>query len=115
MFSKVNVPLIGVIENMSQLCITGNLKNYDNNVELFLNENKIDITENGDFKVIVDVFKGSGGELESNRLGVPLLGKIFIDPLLSECSDKGTPYTLSVKETENIFEFEKICKKITNS
>ena len=115
MFSKVNVPLIGVIENMSQLCITGNLKNHDNNVELFLDENKIDITENGDFKVIVDVFKGSGGELESNRLGVPLLGKIFIDPLLSECSDKGTPYTLSVKETENIFEFEKICKKITNS
>ena len=117
MFNKVNVPLIGVIENMSQLCIAGNLKNYTdhNEIELFLDKNKIDIKENGDFKVIVDVFKGSGGELESNRLNVPLLGKIFIDPLLSECSDKGTPYTLSVTDTENIFEFEKICKKITNS
>ena len=116
MFKKVNVPLIGVVENMSQFCISGKLNNYlkSSEVELSINENKIDIQDDGNFKFSIDIFKGSGGELESNRLNIPLLGKIFIDPILSECSDNGVPYMVTISKSENFSEFEKITQKIAD-
>ncbi len=114
MFEKVNVPLIGVIENMSQLSISGKLNNFhkSSNLELLINKNKINIQDNGEFNFSLDIFKGSSGELESNRLNIPLLGKLYIDPLLSECSDNGVPYMVTVSNTKNFLEFEKISKKI---
>ena len=117
MFKKVNVPLIGVIENMSMFSLTGSIKNYntDSNIELNINDDKnIVIDDLGNFKFNIDIFKGSGGYSESKRLGVPLLGKICIDPHLSESSDSGTPYVLQNLNSHNQIEFEKISELIAD-
>ena len=66
------------------------------------------------FNFKIDVFKGVSGQSESERLDLPLLGQIGLDPKLSECCDNGTPYVLKYKNTLVKKEFEKISNFITS-
>jgi len=114
MFKKVNVPLIGIIENMSEYIIKGKIKNFNKNNDILLEDNQgITIKENGSFEIEIDVFKGSGGLLESTRLGIPLLEKIPLNPLISESSDSGVPYVLNYPDSAISTKFNKIISKIT--
>ena len=114
MFRKVNVPILGIVENMSNYFIEGYLSGVENlnNINLLLGKENIDINDDGKFKISLNIFSGIGGEKESNRLGVPLLGKLNIDSKLSLCSDKGTPYVFEDIDTYNSKEFYNISKKI---
>jgi len=69
MFSKVNVPLLGLVENMSYFISPGDGKRYD-------------------------IFGSGGGEREAARLKVPLLGAIPIDIETREAGDRGMPIVL---------------------
>jgi len=117
MFNKVNVPVLGVVENMSNYLVEGEIKglsNY-NEIDLILNGEKIsDISKTGKFQLSLDIFKGFGGELESNRLDVPLLGRLNLDPDLSVSGDNGNPYVFDFKDTYNANEFKKISKSISS-
>ena len=81
MFSKVNVPVLGVIENMSYfLCPSDGVKYH--------------------------IFGEGGGAREAKALGVPLLGQIPIDMAAREGGDQGRPiaYTSPAdSETSKIF------------
>ena len=66
MFEKVNVPLLGLIENMSYFISPSDQKRYD-------------------------IFGSGGGEREAKRLRVPLLGHIPIDIATREAGDRGMP------------------------
>jgi ATP-binding protein involved in chromosome partitioning len=66
MFSKVNVPVLGLIENMSYFLCPSDGKRYD-------------------------IFGSGGGEREAARLKVPLIGQIPIDIPTREAGDRGTP------------------------
>ena len=115
MFKKVNTPLLGVIENMSNYLIKGKIENYNKNSDInitFEDQNNVEIDSDGNFKFLIDIFKGMGGKEESKRLNVPLLGQINMDPLLSSSSDEGTPYVVSEPETDNFLEFINISQKI---
>jgi len=114
MFKKVNTPIIGIIENMSKYSFNGIIKNYVNSkpVHLSVNDKDIQIQDNGQFEIEVDIFKGQGGKIESERLDIPLLGKINLDPLLSVSADNGVPYVVNEPNTYNYSEFDKISKKI---
>ena len=115
MFKKVNTPLLGVIENMSKYIMHGKIENYNKDFDFQLtidNQSNISINDEGKFQLSIDIFKGIGGQLESSRLNVPLLGKINMDPLLSSSSDKGVPYVISEPETKNYLEFKNISEKI---
>ena len=94
MFSKLNTPIMGVVENMANLRLSGNVK--DNNGDLVNGQitinNKIYKINNGNVVIDFEIFKGKGGTDESVRLNVPLLSKIPIDPYLAICTDVGTPY-----------------------
>lgn len=68
MFQKVNVPVLGLIENMSYFQCPGDGKRYD-------------------------IFGSGGGEREAARLKVPLLGQIPIDIATREAGDRGLPVT----------------------
>jgi len=68
MFQKVNVPVLGLIENMSYFLSPSDGKRYD-------------------------IFGSGGGEREAARLKVPLLGQIPIDIPTREAGDRGQPVT----------------------
>ena len=116
MFKKVNVPVLGVVENMSSYFIDGEIEGFSDikNINLKINGEKIsDLQDNGKFQISVDIFKGLGGSLESKRLEVPLLGKLNIDSNLSISGDNGEPYVLNFTDTYNSNEFKKIANLIT--
>ncbi|MEI8387039.1 MAG: Mrp/NBP35 family ATP-binding protein [Verrucomicrobiota bacterium] len=66
MFEKTNVPVLGIVENMSYFLCPGDGKRYD-------------------------IFGTGGGRREAGRLRVPLLGEIPIEPLVRESGDTGRP------------------------
>jgi ATP-binding protein involved in chromosome partitioning len=70
MFAKVNVPIIGLVENMSHFVCPN-----DGN--------------------IYHIFGKGGGEHEAKRLGVPLLAQIPIELAVREGGDEGRPIALT--------------------
>ena len=65
MFQEVNVPILGIIENMSYFV--------------------------GDDGKRYDIFRSGGGKRLAAEIGVPYLGEIPIDPKVAECGDAGEP------------------------
>jgi ATP-binding protein involved in chromosome partitioning len=66
MFQKVNVPVLGIVENMS---------GYE-------------CPKCGHVEAI---FKSGGGERTAAQLGVPFLGRIPLDPRIALSGDAGMP------------------------
>lgn len=83
MFGRVNVPVLGIIENMSYFLCPSDGKRYD-------------------------IFGEGGGEREAKRLQVPLLGRIPIDIATRESGDRGKPIVADSKENPVAAEFKRI-------
>ena len=49
-----------------------------------------------------NLFSTGGGETESKRLNVPILGKIPLSPELVDSSDSGLPYVLKYNQSNHI-------------
>jgi len=84
---ELNIPVIGVVENMSGL-----------------------ICPNCGTRI--DVFKTGGGEKIAEELDTVLLGKIPLDPSICEASDEGLPFITSQADSPAVEEFMKITEKI---
>ena len=88
MFKKVNTPVLGVVENMSHyLCPHCNKES--------------------------EIFLGSGGTSESERLDVPLLAQIYISPEIALSTDSGEPYVLKYTDSPITKIFTSMAEKIT--
>jgi ATP-binding protein involved in chromosome partitioning len=85
MFDKVNVPVLGLIENMSYFMSPSDGKRYD-------------------------IFGSGGGEREARRLRVPLLGQIPIDITTREAGDRGIPIVSEDRQSPVTKEFVRISK-----
>ena len=72
---RLDLPVLGVIENMSGFICPHCGKR-------------------------VDIFKAGGGEAMADEMDVPFLGRIPIDPRIVEASDSGTPYVKAYAESE---------------
>ena len=96
MFKKVKTPILGVIENMSGLHISGTIKDV-NGYKIkgglihtnFNSSSQID--DSGNYELQIDLFKKGGGLSESERLGIPLLGQIPISQDIVSATDNGEP------------------------
>ncbi|HIB73765.1 MAG TPA: MRP family ATP-binding protein [Candidatus Marinimicrobia bacterium] len=101
MFRKVHTPILGVIENMSGLQLKGTVETADGIAQKDLRmvfqgiDKEVTTDEKGNFSFLVDLFKSGGGAEESERLGVPLLGKIPISMDIMSATDGGKPIILS--------------------
>jgi len=87
MFEKVNVPVLGLIENMSYFVSPSDGKRYE-------------------------IFGSGGGEREAKRLRVPLLGQVPIDIATRESGDRGIPITSEDKRSPVSAEFRRIAEDI---
>ena len=121
MFRKVNTPVLGVIENMSGLTLLGTVFDSENNplksgtIKMDNKESThIYIDDKGAFTVTIDLFKKGGGERESKRLGVPLLGKIPLSQAIMDSTDSGEPITFSLPDTPDSKIFSDIVLQLEN-
>lgn len=87
MFEKVNVPVLGLIENMSYFISPSDRKRYD-------------------------IFGSGGGEREAKRLRVPLLGQIPIDIATREAGDRGMPIAAEDPKSPVGAEFNRIAREL---
>src|SRR5205814_8245204 len=87
MFEKVNVPVLGLIENMSYFVSPSDKKRYD-------------------------IFGSGGGEREAKRLRVPLLGQVPIDIATREGGDRGMPIVSEDPKSSVTAEFKRIAEGI---
>ncbi len=87
MFQKVNVPVLGIIENMSYFQCPSDGKRYD-------------------------IFGSGGGQSEADRLGVKLLGQLPIDIPTREAGDRGLPVTAADRANPVSEQFEKIAQTL---
>jgi ATP-binding protein involved in chromosome partitioning len=60
------------------------------------------------------IFGAGGGRALAERLGVPLLGEVPIDPRLRELADEGTPIVLQAPDTEVAQALETTAKELVN-
>jgi ATP-binding protein involved in chromosome partitioning len=90
MFSKVNVPLLGLVENMSYFLCPGDGRRYD-------------------------IFGTGGGEREAARLQVPLLAQIPIEMAVRESGDMGVPLTQREPDSATARLFRQAADRIRQS
>lgn len=90
MFQKTNVPILGLIENMSYFLCPSDGVRYD-------------------------LFGNGGGSREAVRLGVDFLGEIPIEMALREGGDIGRPVAGFAPETASAAAFAAIACKVQNA
>jgi ATP-binding protein involved in chromosome partitioning len=87
MFQKVDVPVLGIIENMSYfLCPHCGVRS--------------------------DIFSHGGARREAERLGVDFLGEVPLDLAIRETSDEGRPVTVSDPGSPHAQLFREIAAKV---
>lgn len=87
MFRKVNVPVLGIVENMSGfVCAHCGEK--------------------------TDVFKQGGGERTAEVLGCPFLGAIPLDPAIVQGGDDGEPIVVSQPDGAHSDAFKKVAESV---
>jgi ATP-binding protein involved in chromosome partitioning len=86
MFEKVNVPIIGVCENMSYL-------------------------DAGEGRR-VHIFGEGGGQWTADALGAPLLGQIPLDSEIREGGDRGVPISIAYPDSVAAKVFQKMAEDV---
>ncbi|MDE2383022.1 MAG: Mrp/NBP35 family ATP-binding protein [Alphaproteobacteria bacterium] len=87
MFVKVNVPVLGLIENMSYFICDGCGKRHE-------------------------IFGHGGARAEAKKLGLPFLGELPLDPLIRARSDSGEPIVVSEPASPHAATYREIAKTI---
>ncbi|MGA0952396.1 MAG: P-loop NTPase [Candidatus Puniceispirillaceae bacterium] len=87
MFRKVNVPLLGIVENMSHFLCT-------------------------DCGARHDIFGHGGAAAEAEKLGVPFLGEVPLEMAIRATSDDGTPIVASQPDSPHAAHYQKIAKRL---
>ncbi|MFN2525294.1 MAG: Mrp/NBP35 family ATP-binding protein [Actinomycetota bacterium] len=88
MAEKTGLKVLGVMENMSYF--------------------------RGDDGTAYPIFGSGGGRILAEKLHVPLLAEIPLDPVLRELADRGAPAVLDAPDTEVARTFELAAKEIVN-
>jgi ATP-binding protein involved in chromosome partitioning len=87
MFQQVNVPILGIVENMSGFTCSHCGK-------------------------VTPIFKEGGGKALADATGLPYLGAIPIEPGIVESGEEGTPLTLSDKGSPATEAFQALARNL---
>lgn len=78
MFTKVGVPVLGIVENMSYFIASDTGRRYD-------------------------IFGHGGARAEAKKRGIPFLGEVPLDPQIRTASDAGSPVVLTQGEHARLY------------
>jgi ATP-binding protein involved in chromosome partitioning len=87
MFRRVDVPVLGIVENMSYFVAPDTGKRYD-------------------------IFGHGGAKAEAARLDVPFLGEVPLVMAIRETSDAGTPIVVSDPDGPHAAAYRAIATKV---
>jgi ATP-binding protein involved in chromosome partitioning len=87
MFRKVDVPVLGIVENMSTFACP----------------------HCGEH---TDIFGHGGGRAEAERMGVPFLGEVPLDPAIRDSGDAGTPLAAAEPDAPRAAAFHDIATRV---
>jgi ATP-binding protein involved in chromosome partitioning len=87
MFQRVNVTVLGIIENMSYFIAPDTGNRYE-------------------------IFGYGGGKKAAEELGVPFLGEIPINPQIRVCCDNGKPIVIDLPESQEAKEIQEIARNM---
>ncbi len=87
MFQKVNVPLLGIVENMS-FFVCGHCGER------------------------TEIFSHGGGERAAEKLSIPFLGRVPIDPVIRAGGDTGNPIVVAKPDSPQAQAFREIAAKL---
>jgi len=90
MFERVNTPVLGIVENMAGL-----------------------VCPHCDEEV--DVFGSGGGERLAEEMGLPLLGRVPLDPAVRLAGDEGVPTVLSAPDSSAGTALREIAKRVAET
>ncbi|MGB1697293.1 MAG: P-loop NTPase [Thermoplasmatota archaeon] len=98
--NKLQMPVLGVIENMSGLMVEGHT-DPGATVELDTGVETVQATADGDgkFSVNLQIFEMGGGEAMAKAMNVPFLGRIPMDLRVNRAGDAGSP--IAVAESDS--------------
>src|SRR6185312_12132385 len=89
MCRKVNIPILGVVENMSWFVDTAGVRH--------------------------ELFGKGGGQAVADFAGVPLLGQVPLDPAVREWGDKGTPVVQAAPQSEAAKAFAAVAERVVTA
>lgn len=87
MFQSVQIPILGIVENMAGFSLPGS-------------------------SAVVDIFGKGGGKKIAEEAHVALLGSIPIDPRVTEMGDKGTPIVIAQPDLPVAKELRRIAGEV---
>jgi ATP-binding protein involved in chromosome partitioning len=87
MFQKVNVPILGIVENMSYFIAPDTGKRYD-------------------------IFGHGGAKAEAQRINVPFLGEVPLEMMIRENSDAGMPVTAAEPDSPQASIYREIARQV---
>ncbi len=101
MFRKVDVPILGIVENMAGYTIEGLVQGSSGgSVRLAMggSEVTLPIDAEGRFRTVIDLFGKGGGQKLAMQHGFPFLGEVPIDPEVRLGGDGGAPVVVAAPE-----------------
>jgi ATP-binding protein involved in chromosome partitioning len=87
MFQRLNVPMLGVVENMSYFVAPDTGKRYT-------------------------IFGEGGGQRVADEYGVPLLGQLPLDPETRQGGDEGAPITVRRPDSPQAQAFREVARRV---
>jgi len=87
MYRQLNIPILGVIENMSHFVCPH-------------------------CQEVTDIFGTGGGEDMAKDMGLPFLGKVPIDTRVRKGSDEGTPIVIAAPDAPAAKAFDELASKV---
>lgn len=111
---KLEMPVLGVIENMSGLVLRGQAPGpgpvtLDTGVE----QVTVAAADDGSFETTIHVFEAGGGKRMAEQLEVPFLGSVPLDPAVNRLADQGKAFVLAETQGATQEAFAAIIARLT--
>jgi ATP-binding protein involved in chromosome partitioning len=99
MFKQVNVPVLGIVENMAGYVVEGRVEGAAEGAKMLLGigaqQQELRLGPGGSFRSIVHLFGQGGGEQLATKHGFELLGRVPLNPAVRVGGDAGDPVTIA--------------------